>query len=131
MPRANKFAKSLKSIELNTNVENQGTGQEAAALVFKDDLPPDEMAFTPPPGETQYNLSPEAIAQIPVSGPIPVPSAVKILDKLETKGVSGKTMTVYINNELLARLDRICREKNVSRSKAVNAILEQALTPQV
>jgi hypothetical protein len=103
---ANKFADSFKKIEENTNIEQQGRSQEN-----KETANPEKS----PTERTEYN---DNSVMLDVGG---------VLDTLDTKDRKGRSMTLYLKNEVLERLEVISKEKNISKSKIISAILEKTL----
>ena len=125
----NKFADSLKTMEQNTSLENQGVNAQSPSTL-------DTPAETPVEPVKEQGNKKSAAKKSSRPKPEPekkassAPNGFNVggaLDKLNTKGLKGKTITVYLKNEVLEELDKISNEKNINRSKIIDAILEEAL----
>jgi hypothetical protein len=96
---ANKFTKSLKMMEENSTLTNQGSEQDNYDNLTTADVKTNTVTLD-------------------VDG---------VIDNLSKKGRKGRSITLYLNNNVMERLEEISQKKNISISKMISAILENAL----
>ena len=101
----NKFAASLQKMEKNTKIENQGN----------QDMP----RVVEPPESKELE---DKIANSPIT--LDVGS---VIDNLATKDRKGRSITLYLKNEVLEQLEKISKQKNISKSQIISVILEKTL----
>ena len=54
----------------------------------------------------------------------------EVVNKLGTKGRKGRNVSLYLNNEVMDRIEAMSMEKNIGVNKIVNAILENVILNQ-
>ena len=146
MPK-NKFTASLKTLEDNTNIDNQGTNTAESSVLpleMRSEVPPEVVSEQQ---EVLSEVEPETgaetlVSETPVSAPTtsktkkkksasPITVDVEgVIGQLSQKGMKGQTVSVYLKNELAKELDKIASEKNLNKSRIISAILEQTLLPK-
>jgi hypothetical protein len=118
---ANKFTKSLKMMEENSTLANQGSEQNNDNLTTSAIEATKDMNINieaTPPKPSSKNKKTNQTVTLDVGG---------VIDNLSKKGRKGRSITLYLNNNVMERLEEISQEKNISISKMISAILENAL----
>jgi len=132
---ANKFAKSLQMMEENTNLDHQGVLRGIS----------DNSVSTTSP-ETSKVREPEATLKAKVIPEIGRPQSTTpannqasseartgsfdlcgMIESLEQRNPRGETVSLYLKREVADQLTIISKERNISKSRLINALLEKAL----
>ena len=116
---ANKFTASLKKMEANTDIENQGSSQGDIQQISGEPIQDIQIA------EESLNLN--TVPETKKINNTVILDVGGVINNLGTKGRKGRPITLYLNNEVMDRLEVISQEKNISYSKIISAILENAL----
>jgi hypothetical protein len=138
MSKPNRFAKSLQTMEINTSVENHQKREPVALPPLPSAAPataPDESIEqgTAPVRETppiEKNSSKPKSAQPKPEGKSNTSKKFdvdSVLDSLTAEQRNGKSITLYVRNEIIEQLDKLSQEKKISKSRILHAILEEAL----